>query len=241
MLLAVPNVSEGRDPEAIAAIGRAFGPGVLDVHSDPDHNRSVFTLRADLDALLDGAREVIARVDLRGHGGVHPRVGALDVAPVVHTRPGERGAAIAMALVLAEELGRLGLPVHLYGLFGRTRADVRRDPGAPDFGPPRPHPTAGSTLVTARPPLIAFNVVVDTDLAHAKRIAAEVRRLPGVVALGVRVAAGVQVTVNLEGETTPAELTAAVAAHAPVLSTELVGLAPRGTHFPPGTAVRFID
>ncbi len=68
-------------------------------------------------------------MDLRAHAGVHPRVGAVDVAPIVYTRPDERGAAVAMALVLAEEIGRLGVPVHLYGLFGRKRAEVRKDPG----------------------------------------------------------------------------------------------------------------
>jgi glutamate formiminotransferase len=239
VLLAVPNFSEGRDAAVIAALRAALGP--LDVHTDPDHNRSVFTLRADLDRLLAAARVAIDRIDLRAHAGVHPRVGAMDVAPIVHTTPGERGAAVAMALVLGEELGRLGLPVHLYGVFGRPRAVVRKDPGRADFGPQEAHPTAGRTLVTARPPLVAFNVIVDATVEEAKAIAAGVRRLPGVVALGVPTAMGVQVTTNLEGETTPAQLTAAVAAHAPVLGTELVGLAPRGTMFPPGTAARFID
>ena len=224
VLLAVPNVSEGRDPDVIAALRSSFGPGVLDVHSDPHHHRSVITMRADLGALLDGVRATIARVDLRSHVGVHPRVGAVDVAPIVYTRPDERGAAVALALVLADEIGRLGVPVHLYGLFGRARAAVRRDPGEADFGPPEAHPTAGRTLVTARPPLTAFNVYVDTSLEHARQIAAEMRRLPGVVALGLPVGDRVQVSANLEGETTPEELTAAVAAHARVVETELVGL-----------------
>ena len=219
MVLAVPNISEGT-----GALATFFGPGVLDVHSDPHHNRTVVTMRADLDALLAGIRETIARVDLREHHGVHPRVGAVDVAPIVYTTPAERGAAVALALVLAEEIGRLGVPVHLYGMFGRPRAAVRRDPGVADFGPQAAHPTAGRTLVTARPPLTAFNVYVDTSLEHAKEIAAEMRRLPGVVALGLPVGDRVQVSVNLEGETTPEQLTAAVAAHAPVVETELVGL-----------------
>jgi glutamate formiminotransferase len=234
-LLAVPNLSEGT-----GALAPLFGDGVLDVHADPDHNRTVVTMPADLGALLGGIAAVIERIDLTQHAGVHPRVGAVDVAPIVYTTPRERGAAIALALVLADEIGRLGVPVHLYGQLGRPRAEVRREPGPPAFGPPE-HPTAGHTLVTARPPLIAFNVFVDASLEQARAIAAEVRRLPGVVALGVPTRAGVQVTVNLEGETTPAQLTAAVAARAPVLGTELVGLAPRGTEFPPGTEVRYID
>lgn len=219
MLLAVPNVSEGT-----GALADAFGPTVIDIHSDVHHNRTVVTMRAELDDLLAGVRSTIARVDLTTHEGVHPRVGAVDVAPIVYTQPHERGAAIALALVLADEIGRLGVPVHLYGLLGRKRAEVRKDPGTSDFGPQEAHPTAGRTLVTARPPLTAFNVYVDASLARAKEIAAVVRRLPGVVALGVPVGDRVQVTANLEGETTPEQLTDAVAEHAPVIETELVGL-----------------
>ncbi len=219
MLLAVPNLSEGT-----GALAPAFGPAVIDVHADVHHNRTVVTMPADLDALLGGIRAAIDAIDLRAHAGVHPRVGAVDVAPIVFTRPAERGVAVALALVLADEIGRLRVPVHLYGMFGRTRAAVRKEPGASDFGPQAAHPTAGRTLVTARPPLTAFNVYVDTSLAHAKEIAAAMRQLPGVVALGVPVGDRVQVTVNLEGETTPEQLTAAVAEHATVVDTELVGL-----------------
>lgn len=219
VLLAVPNLSEGT-----GALAHAFGPAVMDVHADVHHNRTVVTMPADLDTLLGGIQEVIARVDLRAHAGVHPRVGAVDVAPIVFTATEERGAAVALALVLADEIGRLGVPVHLYGLLGRPRAEVRRAPGRSDFGPQAAHPTAGRTLVTARPPLTAFNVYVETSLAHAKEIAAVVRQLPGVVALGVPVGDRVQVTANLEGGTTPEQFTAAVAEHAPVTATELVGL-----------------
>jgi glutamate formiminotransferase / 5-formyltetrahydrofolate cyclo-ligase len=219
VLLAVPNLSEGT-----GVLAPAFGPGVIDVHSDVHHNRTVITMAADLEDLLRGIRAAVESIDLRAHSGVHPRVGAVDVAPIVHTRPEERGAAVAMALVLADEIGRLGVPVHLYGLLGRKRAEVRKDPGRSDFGPQEAHPTAGRTLVTARPPLTAFNVYVDADLSTAKEIARTVRQLPGVVALGVEVGDRVQVTANLEGETTPEQFTAAVAEHAPVVETELVGL-----------------
>ena len=131
-LLAVPNVSEGRDRQAIEAIARAFGPGLLHVSSDHDHHRSVFTLAGEPGALhgavLAGARAVLERVDLTHHAGVHPRVGALDVAPIVYLREEDRGAAAAEALVLADELGELGIPVFLYGELGggRTRAELRR-------------------------------------------------------------------------------------------------------------------
>ena len=123
LLLAVPNVSEGRDRETLDAIGAAFvtgGARLLDVHSDPHHHRSVFTLAGEPgalhEALLEGAREAVERIDLTAHSGLHPRVGVLDVAPIVHRTDAERGAAVAEALLLAHRLGRdLGLPVYLYG------------------------------------------------------------------------------------------------------------------------------
>ena len=173
------------------------GARLLDVHTDPDHHRSVFTLAGEPgtlhEALLEGAREAVERIDLSAHAGVHPRVGVLDVAPIVHRTDAERGAAVAEALLLAHRLGRdLGLPVYLYGALagGRTRASLRA-PGAlaglaPDYGPPRLHPTAGATLVAARPPLVAFNVELapPATLDDAKRIAAAIREggpegLPG--------------------------------------------------------------
>ncbi len=194
MLLAVPNVSEGRDEETITAIAAAFagqgseGVRVLDIHSDPDHHRSVFTIagRADrlVDALLRGARVAVERIDVMTRGaadaGQHPYVGALDVAPIVYVDSGERGGACAHALVLGDRIAEeLDVPVFLYGeLSGanaeraRTRARLRRggvaglaerlaarEHGlAPDFGPTRLHARAGATLVAARPPLVAFNL-----------------------------------------------------------------------------------
>jgi glutamate formiminotransferase/glutamate formiminotransferase/formiminotetrahydrofolate cyclodeaminase len=258
VLLAVPNVSEGRDVAVLDAVGAAFAAGgarVLDRHADPDPHRAVFTLAAgpgELAAgLVAGAREVVARIDLRRHAGVHPAVGALDVAPVVHRDGARRGAAVAEALVLADALGALGLPVFLYGALGdgRTRAQLRaggRDGLArrmagglrPDFGPPRPHPSAGATLVAARPPLIAFNLelAAPATLDDARAVAAAIREggaegLPGVRALGLGLAArgGVaQVSCNVEDhEAAPlAALLEAVERHAPVAAAELVGLAP---------------
>jgi glutamate formiminotransferase/glutamate formiminotransferase/formiminotetrahydrofolate cyclodeaminase len=147
-LLAVPNVSEGRDEPAIAEIGRAFSAGdaikLLDVHSDGDHHRSVFTLAAPprelSDALLRGARaavegiDVMGRVGDPGEAGQHPHVGAVDVVPVVYLDQAARGAACAEALVVADRLGEeLEVPVFLYGDLsasgaapGRTRAELRR-------------------------------------------------------------------------------------------------------------------
>jgi glutamate formiminotransferase/glutamate formiminotransferase/formiminotetrahydrofolate cyclodeaminase len=259
-LLAVPNVSEGRDRAAIDAIGQAIpfaGARLLDVHADPDHHRSVYTLAGPpgtlAHALVAGAREAIARVDLTTPRGSHPHVGAVDVAPIVHLDGARRGAACAEALVAAHELGGLGLPVLLYGALadGRTRAELRRGglerlmqcladgELRPDFGPAQLHPTAGATLVAARPPLIAFNVELEppATLEDARTIAAELREggphgLPGVRAIGLTLPArdGVaQVSCNVEDhEAVPlVRLVAAVAARAPVAGCELVGLAPQ--------------
>jgi glutamate formiminotransferase len=186
------------------------------------------------EAVLSGAREAIARVDITAHAGLHPRVGVVDVAPIVYLSDEDRGAACAEALVLAEELGRLGVPVYLYGDLagGRTRAQLRRPGGLdgvdPDFGPPS-HPTAGATLVAARPPLVAFNVTIDADLDTAKAIARRLREELDVRALGLRLTDGVQVSTNIEDHTrvTAAEVVAAVRAHARVTGAQLVAPAPR--------------
>ncbi|MGN6867452.1 MAG: glutamate formimidoyltransferase [Solirubrobacteraceae bacterium] len=257
MLLAIPNVSEGRDRRAIEAIGAAFDARLLDVHSDPDHHRSVFTLAGVpgslAAAVCSGAGEVIRRVDVTRHEGIHPRVGAIDVAPIVYLDPAEKGAACAEALVLGDLLGhQLELPVLLYGELaqGRTRAELRRGGPAtlaqrleagelrPDFGPRRLHPSAGAVLVAARPPHVAFNVELapPATLEDAKAIAARIRDggpegLPGVRAIGLWLdARGVaQVSTNVEDHRRVplAEVVAAIARDATPSHAELVGLAPR--------------
>jgi glutamate formiminotransferase len=256
-LLAYPNVSEGRDAPAIAAIAAAFGPGLLDVHSDPDHHRSAYTLagppRGLAAAVLSGAARALELLTLDRHDGIHPRVGVLDVAPIVYRQPTDRGAACAEALVLADRLGsELKLPVFLYGSLGggRTRAQLRR--GGPDelarriasgelrsdFGPARLHPTGGAVLVAARPPLVAFNVelAAPSTLEDARRIAACIREggaegLPGVRAIGLWLAhrGCAQVSTNVEdpGRTSLAAVLAAIARHARPAGAELVGLAPQ--------------
>jgi glutamate formiminotransferase/glutamate formiminotransferase/formiminotetrahydrofolate cyclodeaminase len=260
VLLSVPNVSEGRDATVVAEIADAFAAGgaaLLDVHSDPDHNRSVLTLSGEpgalSHALLAGARETVERIDLTRHDGLHPHVGALDVAPVVHLDAARRGAACAEALVTADLIAsELGVPVFLYGALagGRTRAELRsggpeglthriRDGELrPDFGPPEPHPTAGATLVAARPPLVAFNVELEppATVADAKGIAAGLRDggpagLPGVRAIGLELAArggAAQVSLNIEDHerVSLADVVAAIGRHARVAEAELVGLAP---------------
>jgi glutamate formiminotransferase/glutamate formiminotransferase/formiminotetrahydrofolate cyclodeaminase len=227
--VAVPNVSEGRDATAIERIGTAFAGAarLLDVHSDPDHNRTVYWLAggpgALAQSLVDGAAEALERIDVHAHEGVHPFAGALDVAPVVWLTPEERGAACAEALLAADRLGdELGLPVFLYGLLagGRTRAELRRGGPAelarrieagelrPDFGPARLHPRGGAVLVAARPPLVAFNVELapPATLDDARAVAAAIREggadgLPGVRALGLQLVSQggtVQVSTNVE-------------------------------------------
>jgi glutamate formiminotransferase / 5-formyltetrahydrofolate cyclo-ligase len=274
VLLAVPNVSEGRDHDVLDAIGAAFAAGgarVLDRHADPDHHRAVFTLAAPAGALagalVAGAHEVLARIDLTRHAGLHPHVGALDVAPVVYLDGARRGSACAEALVLGDRLGaELGVPVLLYGALGggRSRAELRRGGPAglarrlragelrPDFGPAVPHPTAGATLVAARAPLVAFNVELagGHGVEDARAIAARIREggaegLPGVRAIGLELAArgGVaQVSVNVEDHRAVplARVVEAVARHARIAEAELVGLAPSAAFagFPESVAVR---
>jgi len=233
VLLAVPNFSEGRDQRTLDAIGAAFGPGLIHASADADHHRAVFTVEGEPGALhelvVNAAREAVARIDLSQHEGVHPRVGAIDVAPIVYLDETHRGAACAEALILADRLGHeLEIPVYLYGMLagGRTRAELRR-PGAL----PRLHPTAGATLVAARPPLAAFNMYVDATLAQAKEIAAAIRS-DSVKALGLHLARAdrVQVSTNIEDltTTTPGDVVRQVQRYASVTEAELVAPAPRG-------------
>lgn len=262
-LIAAPNVSEGRDARAIEAIGAAFastGAELLDVHSDADHHRSVFTLRAGPGALAHalqaGARETVRRVDLTTPRGSHPHVGALDVAPVVFLEPEHRGAACAEALLTADLLAELGLPVFLYGELAPDRGPAffrrggpeelqrRIDAGEvePDFGPGRLHEAAGGVIVGARRPLIAFNVnLADANVEAAKAIARVIRErdggFPGVRALGLDLleAGHAQVSMNVEDWEASAlhEIVEAIEREAAVqgvevAGAELVGLMPAG-------------
>lgn len=224
----VPNFSEGRRPEVVdqirSAIASTPGAHVLDLHSDPDHNRSVITFIARPDAAVEAAFRGIQRaaelIDMRQHEGQHPRIGAADVVPFIPLH----GVTLEECVELARRLGRrvgeeLQIPVYLYEAAA-TRpdrvnlADVRRgeyeglavaietDPDrAPDFGPRRLGP-AGACAIGARKPLIAFNVYLNTtDVRIAKAIARAVRHSSGglryVKALGVEVGGLAQVTMNL--------------------------------------------
>ena len=275
-LLSVPNVSEGREPSALDAIEAAFATNarVLDRHEDHDHHRAVFSLLGHpgtlSQALLAGAREALARVDLRDPRGQHPHVGVIDVVPLVHVSDAQRGAACAEALVTAELLGgELHLPVFLYGALagGRTRAQIRRGgienlaariadgELTPDFGPRRMHRSAGAVLVGARPPLVAFNLELapPAHLGSAREIAAAIREggpegLPGLRAIGIELHTRertAQVSMNVEDpQALPlAAIVEAVSRHADVAAAEIVGLAPAAAleGFPRGLEIRDFD
>ena len=212
----VPNFSEGRRREVIDAVLHAVrrsGPAlILDFSSDPDHNRSVLTLAGDPDSVRAALEAMVAvcleRIDLRSHRGAHPRMGAVDVVPLVPVR----GVSMAECVALARELGaalaaRHDLPVYLYekaatAPWRRNLAEVRRgefegfpekikDPRwKPDFGPDRVHPSGGCVAIGAREFLIAYNInLASDDLDLAKTIARTIREkdggLPNVKAMGV--------------------------------------------------------
>lgn len=278
-LLAAPNVSEGRDAARMEALARSFSTGVdlLDRHSDPDHNRTVFTLAGDpaelTAALVTGAAEAIRAIDMSVHEGVHPAVGALDVCPLVWARPEDREVARSTAIEVAAAIGDLGVPVFLYGELA-TRPDraerayfrngglaelwLRMEAGElrPDRGPELPHRTAGATLVTARPPLAAFNVELDSDdLDLARAVAAGLREsgggLPGVRAVGLPLSGGrTQVSSNVHdpvavplGEVVERVRALAAPLGARPLEAELVGLIPAAamSGYPSDVPVRGFD
>jgi glutamate formiminotransferase len=226
----VPNVSEGRNSEVVSEIAAAIraAPSVrlLDVSSDPSHNRSVLTFVGDSEGVRQGVRALfgaaVPRIDLTRHSGEHPRMGAVDVVPIIPIR----GATVEECVALSRELGaeiaeQYGIPVYLYEDSAssdrrRNLAEIRRGEfegfaekmkaaeWKPDFGPDAPHPTAGAVAVGARAPLIAYNINLGTrDLAIADRIAKSIRHLGGgfryVKALAVDLAdrGQVQVSINM--------------------------------------------
>jgi len=278
-LLAVPNVSEGRDPSRIEALQRAFVHGVelLDRHSDADHDRTVFTLAgagAPLrDALVAGAEQAVETIAMTAYDGLHPAIGALDVCPLVWLDPGQRESARGEAVELAAQIGGLGVPVFLYGELasrpghaerayfrngGLAELWLRMEGGGlrPDFGPKLPHRTAGVTLVTARPPLAAFNVELDSDDVEVSRsVAAGLREsgggLPGVRAIGLSLSSGrSQVSTNVHdpfavplGEVVERIRALAEPLGAHPVEAEIVGLVPRAAlgGYPSDVPIRDFD
>ena len=260
LLESVPNVSEGRDPSAVAAIAAAFeraGARALDTHVDGSHHRAVITLVGEDEALerglVAGIDEARRRIDLRCHDGVHPRVGAADVVPVVPLVAADLDRAAKVARRVGASVGEeLGIPVFLYGEVagGRRPAFFRRggldelarrnDAGelAPDFGPRRLDPGTGAVLLGVRKPLVAFNVELRGSIEVARAVAAAVRAssggLTGVQALGLSLGGGrVEVSTNVIDldATLPHAMVAriekeAVARGATIGRGELVGLIP---------------
>ena len=214
----IPNVSEGRRADVILRLAEAIrgAPGVrlLDVSSDASHNRSVFTLVGDAASLKAATmalfEQALAAIDLRAHEGEHPRLGAVDVVPFVPIED----VTIEECVTLARDVGaavaeRFGVPVYLYeeaaanparrnledirrGEFEGLAAKMTTAEWAPDFGPAKPHPSAGATVIGARMPLIAYNINLNTDrLDVARKIAAAIRHSSGglryVKAMGVKI------------------------------------------------------
>ena len=278
-LLAVPNLSEGSDPERLARLQRAFSRGVrlLDRHSDADHGRTVFTLAGSgqvlTEALVGGAAEALETIVMDAYRGAHPAIGALDVCPLVWFDRADREAAREEAVSVATQIGGLGVPVFLYGELARGpgRAErayfrngglaelwLRMESGElrPDFGPELPHRSAGATLVTARPPLAAFNVELDSgDVEVARAVAAGLREtgggLAGVRAIGLLLSSGrAQVSTNVHdplsvplSEVVERVRELAAPLDARPREAELVGLIPRAAlaGYPADVPIRGFD
>lgn len=242
VLECVVNVSEGRDLTALHRIGVAAGTCLLDMHRDPDHHRSVWTLGGPDDAVETSARdlaaEVVRSVDISSHVGAHPRIGALDVVPFVALdghpiADGPLQRSIQARDRFSDWAARtLQLPCFCYGpeqSLPQIRRGAWRDV-QPDRGPSRPHPTAGAAAVGARRVLVAYNLwLSEPDPGAARRVAAEIRG-SDLRTLGLTVGAEVQVSCNLIAPWTigPAAVYDAVAARTPIARAELVGLVPRG-------------
>jgi glutamate formiminotransferase len=234
VLECVVNVSEGRDRSVLDALAAAVAGDLLDVHTDPHHHRSVFTL-VGTDAPRRLAAEAVGRLDLRAHAGVHPRIGVVDVVPFVPLGDATLDDAVRARDDFCRWAGdELALPCFRYGPE-RTLPDVRRGAFrdlAPDDGPAAPNPTAGGCAVGARPVLVAYNLWLDLGVEVARAVATEVRG-DGIRALGLDVGGRAQVSMNLvePARVGPAEAwdrvsVAARALGAEVEGAELVGLVP---------------
>lgn len=262
----VPNFSEGRRPEVVdeivAAIAAVDGVSLLDRQSDPVHNRSVITFAGQDAAVAEGAFHGVAAaarlIDLTKHEGAHPRMGAADVVPFVPLRGDDMAVCVGVAHAVGMRVAReLGVPVFFYedaarredrrnlavvreGQFEGLREAIGRDPArAPDEGAPAVHPTAGVTAVGARPPLIAYNIDLESrDLDLAQEIARAIRErdggLPKVKALGLSLEDCVQVSMNLTDyrvtsmqDVFAAVQVRAVQAGVEIRRSEVVGLLPQ--------------
>ena len=230
MLECVINVSEGRSHAIIDSLAQSCAGDLLDIHSDPDHNRSVFTL-VGVDAPRALARAAVSTLSLGDHSGVHPRIGVVDVVPFVplvnSTMHDAQKARDEFAAWAAEELH---VPSFLYGTE-RTLPDIRKNAWTslfPEVGSKVPHATAGAMCVGVREPLVAYNLWLENvDLATTRRIASSVRT-ESIRTLGLQVGAFTQVSVNLIQPMIagPNDVYEAVSQHVKVHHAELVGLLP---------------
>lgn len=264
----IPNFSEGRDPAVIKQLEHALtatrGVVLLDRHRDVDHHRCVLTMAGSVESIEEAAFAVVAKaaelINLKHHAGRHPRIGACDVLPFVPLSGSTMEQCVRLAHRVGARIGRdLRMPVFLYEEacerpFRKRLEQIRKggpealrkrmatDPAwAPDFGPAEPHPTAGVIVVGARHPLVAFNVVLQTqDLSMARDIARSVRAsnggLPAVKAIGLELKSQglVQVSMNLINyHQTPVHVAfeavkrAAALKGVAVVKSELVGLIPQ--------------
>ena len=230
MLECVINVSEGRNHAIIDSLAQSCAGDLLDIHSDPDHNRSVFTL-VGVEAPRALARAAVATLSLGDHSGVHPRIGVVDVVPFVplvdSTMHDAQKARDEFAAWAAEELH---VPSFLYGTE-RTLPDIRKNAWTslfPEVGSKVPHATAGAMCVGVREPLVAYNLWLENvDLETTRRIASVVRTA-SIRTLGLQVGAFTQVSVNLIQPmiSGPNDVYEAVSQHVKVHHAELVGLLP---------------
>lgn len=228
----VVNVSEGKDAERLDQFAGVCSSSLLDLHSDPNHNRSVFTLFGpDLsDDLKSLAIAVVENLDIREHLGVHPRIGVLDVVPFCPLGGATMDEAIAARDDFARWIWtRLGVPAFLYGAE-RTLPELRHGAFSlfsPDFGAAMPHASAGACAVGARNLLVAYNLIMGAEIGEVRALASEIRS-PQVRALAMQAGPDVQLSMNLIAplEVTPEDAYDFAAARLPVLSAELVGLVP---------------
>jgi len=230
VLECVINISEGKDPEKLGLLAEALGAELLDLHSDADHNRSVFTL-AGTDSARVLTREAFNLFNIGNHAGVHPRVGIVDVVPFVALESSTFEDALRARNEFAHfAADELGVPCFVYGPE-RTLPYIRKHAFIdllPDFGPAMPHPTAGAICVGARPILIAYNIwLKDSTLEIAKQISARLRS-DSVRTLGLQVGSSAQVSMNLidYAATGPQQVYDNIAQHAQIDRAELVGLVP---------------
>lgn len=230
MLECVINISEGKNTSRLLELANLLGGDLLDLHSDADHHRSVFTLFG-VDSARALARQAVASFDLGQHTGVHPRLGVVDVVPFVALDSSTFDDALRARDEFAAFAGcELGVPCFIYGperTLPYIRAHAFKDL-LPDVGGSTPHPTAGAMCVGVRSVLVAYNLwLKNTPLETAKRIATSIRS-ESVRALGLQVGQYTQVSMNLIAPyiVGPAEVYDGVAKQAEIERAELVGLVP---------------